>query len=125
MRHFLFCCGASLPRGRAPWAMRAARANIATGYSGRRGAGERGADVDLGAQRAMHGAHLGDLEKPRALRLVERADKLDRSVDAIDHRRLVLAIRAILGMHLRVPETDDDMLERQSLPRCVKPQRHR
>src|ERR1043166_6936701 len=83
------------------------------------------ADLDLGRERAVHGAALGDLDQPRLLLFAERALQLDLTLDAVELALLGLAVRAVLGVDLRVLEAHRDGLQRPLLASRVQRERHR
>src|SRR5215467_51001 len=93
--------------------------------SSRSGERRGGPNVDLGGQRAMHRAFIGDLHEPRALRLVERPFEHDGALYAIDLALLGLAARAVGGVNLGVGEPYRHPIERKSLVLGIKSQRHR
>src|SRR5206468_6715326 len=74
----------------------------------------------LGGERAVDRALAGDLDKARALGLVEWRDELERLVDSVDLGCRLLAIRAILGVNLGVLQPHGKLLERPLLARGVK-----
>src|SRR5271169_2345277 len=81
---------------------------------------ERSPDVDLGGERAMNGALLGNLEQPSTLSLVQRSDQLDVQLDPIEHRIYVFAIDAILSVNPLVSQPNDDLFEQPFPPRGVQ-----
>src|SRR5262245_9246833 len=82
-------------------------------------------DVDLRGERAVHRASIGDLQQAPALSLVQLTLESDRPVDAVDLALPGLAVLAIGGVDLLVPERDRNPVERELLVLGIEPHRHR
>src|SRR5712692_937144 len=91
---------------------------------GTAGSDQPRADVDLGDEGAVHRAAVGDLEQPLPLLGAERAGQADLPLDAIEHALLRLALRAVLGVDLRLLQPHRDPLERPLLAPRVHGDRH-
>src|SRR5437016_13327035 len=83
------------------------------------------ADLDLRGQGPVDGTLPGDLEELRSLAVRQRPAELEIDLDTIEHALTGLAVGAVRGMDLSVPEADCHGLERPLPAPCVEPDRHR
>ena len=76
-------------------------------------------------QRTVDRTLLGNLDEPRALGLVERADELEAQGDAVDLRLRVFAVDAVVGIDALVAQPHDHLVDRPFLPVGVHAHGHR
>ena len=76
-------------------------------------------------KRAVNRAAFGNLQEPLALHCVERTGDCDVAPDEVDPGpALLLALRAVAGVHALVTEFHLDRLEIPLFPVGIQPQRH-
>src|SRR5512134_917301 len=81
-------------------------------------------DLDLRAERSVHGAAICDLEEPCSLRFVERAAQRDLAFDAVEQADLRLAVRAVGRVDAFVAQRHLDALQGPALAVRVQAQGH-
>src|SRR5215218_1991491 len=79
----------------------------------------------LRRQCSVDRAHLGDLQKPPALRLLQRTRQLELETYAVDLAILGLAFLAVPGVDLLVTQTNRGRIHRPTLAIRVQAQGHR
>src|SRR6266566_2094541 len=86
---------------------------------------EARANVDLRHERPVHRAPARNLEEPRSLLVRQRSGELDVPLDPVEHPLAGLAVRAVGGMNLRMPQPHRHAFERPALASRVERDRHR
>src|SRR3954453_11384225 len=92
---------------------------------GATGSGLGGLEGDLGAECAVYGAEVGDLDEPSAVLIVERTLDVDLPADTAEHSDVLLGLCAVLRVDPVVAGPDRRTVAGQARAGGVHPEGHR